>query len=384
MVILQKQAVIQPLFKPQYAIQECLDGLREVLESGWTGYGPTSFRFEKEWSSYVNAPHSLFLNSGTSALHIALRLADLPSRSHVLSSPLTFLAPNAVILHEGHIPVFVDINPDNLAMDEKDCLNKWDRYSAKAAIWIHYGGFVAPQFYSAVDNLKEKKVALIEDCAHAAGACYRDGTKVGSQGFSTACFSYGAVKNLPTFEAGMLCIASELAFQRARRLSYFGIQRDVHKRLTNAPICRWNYDVPELGWKYNGNDVAAAIGLVQLKYLDWENKRRAEIYHRYLKNLAQNLKIRFVMHSSHSSHYAVMIQVRNRKEVIQALQNNHISCGLHDSISMTQSVFSPFYQSGECPVFERVCEEMLSLPNHLLLQDEEIDSICEVIDRAAQ
>lgn len=384
MVVLQEPAVIQPLFRPQYATQECLDALREVLDSGWTGYGPASFRFEKEWSSYVNVPHSLFLNSATSALHIALRLVDLPPRSHVLASPLTFLAPNAVILHEGHIPVFVDINPDNLAIDEDDCLEKGENYSAKAAIWVHFGGFVAPQFYFVEKRLKEKGVALIEDCAHAVGASYNDGTKVGSRASSTACFSYGAVKNLPTFEAGMLCTSSESAFQRARRLGYFGINRDVHKRLTNAPLCRWHYDVPELGWKYNGNDVAAAIASVQLKYLDAENERRRQIYERYWNHLGRHPKIRFVGHSAGSSHYAVMIQVRNRSEVIEALQKNYISCGIYDSLSLTQSVFRPFYRPEECPVFEQVCASMLSLPTHLRLQDGEIDFICELIDQTVQ
>jgi dTDP-4-amino-4,6-dideoxygalactose transaminase len=175
------------LFQPKYEIEECLAAIREVLEEGWTGYGPVSLQFERQWCKAMGINHSLYVNSATSALHLALRVADLPPKSPIVSTPLTFVSPNAVILYENHIPIFADIDCNTLSIDKNDCLNKSELRSAKAVIWVHYAGSVSSDFYSMADILKRKQIPLIEDCAHAAGSLYRNGSYVGSQPGTISC-----------------------------------------------------------------------------------------------------------------------------------------------------------------------------------------------------
>ena len=372
------------LFKPQYEVEECLAALRQVLESGWTGYGPLSFQFEKNWSTYVGSSHSLYVNSATSALHIALRMCDLPAHSAVISTPLTFLAPNAVILYKNHIPIFADINEETLSIDAEDCLNKIEKYSVKAGIWVHYAGNVSADFYTAAKALQTQGIPLIEDCAHAAGAYYQDGSRVGSSPNTTSCFSYHSIKNLPTFDSGMLCTPSESIAKRARRLAYFGLDRDAHKRLADTTNCKWNYEVAELGWKYNGNDVAAAIANVQLNYLQRDNDYRRQLYERYHSHLGSCPNVQFLRHETGSSHHLMVVRVKNREEVMKAFQEKKIIFGTHQRIDDSPSVFSKFYRHGNCPIFERVSSELLCLPNHLKLSPQDVDIVCEILHRVAK
>ncbi len=302
----------------------------------------------------------------------------------MLSTPLTFLAPNAVILHEQHIPVFADIDEDTLCIDADDCLNKREHYSAKAGIWVHYAGSVSPDFYQVLDGFKQNGIALIEDCAHAAGARYRDGSPVGSLQDTIACFSYGSVKNLPTSDSGMLCTSSEALVKRARQLAYFGLNRDAYKRLVATAYCNWNYEVPELGWKYNGNDLAAAIASVQLRYLERDNQYRRQIYEWYRAQLGDCPHVQFHHHEAGSSHHLICVRVPNRDEVMEALQARKIIFGTHQTIDASPSVFSRFYRKGDCPVFERVSREFLCLPNHLNLTKEDVDLVCEVVGQMAR
>src|SRR5262249_14374015 len=99
------------LFHPKYRVDECLDALRAVLESGCTVPGPKCEAIEREWADSLRAPHALFLNSATAALHIAVRLLGLPPGSKIATTPITFVSTNAAILYEGHVPVFCDVDP---------------------------------------------------------------------------------------------------------------------------------------------------------------------------------------------------------------------------------------------------------------------------------
>src|SRR5277367_3311730 len=104
------------LFRPTYEVEECIEAIRKVLSSGWTGTGPQCKQFEEAWCQFTGARYAHFLSSATGALHIALRMLDLPKGSKVLTTPLTFVSTNAVILYENHEPVFVDINEEDFCL----------------------------------------------------------------------------------------------------------------------------------------------------------------------------------------------------------------------------------------------------------------------------
>lgn len=376
------------LFRPKYRVDECLKEIEKVLSSGWTGTGPQCKKFEDEWSEYTGAKYSLYLSSCTAALHIALRLLDLPKGAKVVTTPLTFVSTNAVILYENLIPVFADIDSTELSLDFRDVQNKIVREGASAVIWVHYGGRVHPGFCDFVDWATENGIQVIEDCAHAGGASYFDGTKVGSRCDTISCFSYQAVKNLPTCDSGMLCLSDEKKFNRARKLSWLGIDKDTFARTNSAQneIYKWQYDVPELGWKYNANDIVAAIARVQLRYLEQDNayRRRIDSWYNYYLDVFNNNKVKLMFHDECSSNHLVVIMVKNRDEVISALKANNVAPGVHYLPNMYFGPFKQFYKNGTCPNVERVSNEIISLPNHLDLTEKDIKFICEVIDVTAK
>jgi len=268
------------LFHPKYRVDECLAEIREVLESGWTGYGPKSAQFEKEFCNFLGVKQGVFLNSATAALHIALRLLDLPPQSRVATTPITFCSTNHVILYEGLTPVFCDVNPKTLCLSF-DSIKKAIEEGAKAVLWVHYGGYVSSDFYQLMDYIDTyaTHVKVIEDCAHAAGSFYFNKKRVGSWGGNLACFSFQAVKNLPSSDSGFL-VVPQLHLERAKRLAWLGIDKSTYARTSSQKgeeLYKWRYSISELGWKYNGNDIVAAVCLTQLKYLDADNAYRKQI-----------------------------------------------------------------------------------------------------------
>jgi len=373
------------LFTPKYEVDQCINEIRKVLESGWTGCGPACRKFEQEWSNYVQAKESLYLNSATSALHIAVHICDLPPKSPILTTALTFASTNAVILYENHFPVFVDINEDDFSLDSKDFLRKKEEFDAQAAIWVHYAGNVSPHFYQIQKNITPK-FSLIEDCAHAAGARYLNGDKVGSSQSTLSCFSYHSVKNLPTFDSGMLCSSFTEKMHRARKLSWLGIDKDTFSRTSSdaKELYKWRYDITELGWKYNGNDIAASIGLVQLQYLDRDNAYRHQLNTWYTENLINSPHIRMMNHQIGSSNHLMVIRVANRNEVLTALRDNGIAPGVHYLPNNEFPIFQKYYTKGSCPNLERISEELISLPNHLHLSKADVDRVCEVVCGSAR
>jgi dTDP-4-amino-4,6-dideoxygalactose transaminase len=366
------------LFRPRYEVDECLREIRTVLESGWTGQGPRCSDFEKAWRLYTGAAHSHFVNSATSALHIAVRLLDLPKGSVVATTPLTFVSSNAVILYENHVPLFCDCGED-MSLSFKSVREAIEKQGAKAVMWVHYGGNISEDFYELMDYVKGKGISVIEDCAHASGASYDDGTMVGSRQDTLSCWSFHAVKNLPIMDGGMLCTPTTEMDTRARKLSWMGIDKSTYARTAGSgnELYKWSYNVPELGWKYNGNDIAAAIGLVQLKYLDRDNAYRRLLYEWY----QDELKDAVLEHQRGSSHHLLAVLVPDREKVIAALKANGIAPGVHYLPNYEFPVFKNFSHSS-CERVEKFSGRLVSLPNHLNLTRQDVRDVCAVVKGA--
>lgn len=363
------------LFRPKYEVTECLAEIHKVLESGWTGQGSRCVEFEKAWCSYTGSAHAHFVSSGTAALHIAVRLLDLPPGSKVATTPLTFVSSNAVIRYEHCIPVFCDCGND-LSLSFASVKEAIENKGAKAVMWVHYGGNVSEDFYVLMEYVKGKNIPVIEDCAHASGARYADGTMVGSRKDSLSCWSYHAVKNLPIMDGGMLCVPTIEMDTRARRLSWLGIDKSTYARTAGSgnELYKWSYDISELGWKYNGNDIAAAIGLVQLRYLDRDNAYRRLLYEWY----CDELKDLVVKHWKGSSHHLLVAIVPDREKVIAALKANGIAPGVHYLLNHLFPIFSSFDHSA-CVKVACLSDKLVSLPSHLVLTRQDVRDICAVV-----
>jgi perosamine synthetase len=360
-----------PLFRPSIS-NEAIEAVTDVLRSGWLGLGPRTREFEEQFAAYIGAPHCVGLNSCTSAIHLALKILDLPKGSEVITTALTFVSTNHAILYEDLKPVFADIDPATGNLSVASVAEKiTDR--TRALLVVHYGGYPAD-----IDELYElarsRGIAVIEDCAHACGSTYKGG-RVGSHGDLHA-FSFHAVKNLPMGDGGALTVRKTDDDARLRRLRWLGIDKDTFRRTTNTTY-DWEYDVPEIGYKYHMNDIGAAIGLAQLRLLDEQNARRTAIAKAYRAQLAAVPGVTLPSESEDrtSSYHLFPILVDNRDALIHKLKEAGVGTGVHyrrnDDYSM--------YERADLPATEWFSSHVLSLPMHMCLSDEDVGFVTRTI-----
>lgn len=261
-----------PLFKVH--IPKSVDKpLLDVVHSGYIGQGPMVEEFENKLVKIVGNKNVVSLNSGTSALHLALRLAGVEKGDEVISTPMTCSATNEPVFSFGAKLIWADVFPENGLIDPSSVEKKITK-KTKAIICVDWGGSVCD-----LDKLmkiaKKHNVKLIEDAAHAFGSIYKN-KKVGSIADYT-CYSFQAIKHLTTGDGGLLTTLSKKDYDRAKLLRWFGIDREAKI----SGDSRIEVDIPEWGYKFHMNDIAATIGIEQLKYIDKilkKHKNNAEYY----------------------------------------------------------------------------------------------------------
>ncbi len=265
-----------PVFKPSFGDEE-LDQLRDSLASGWVGLGPKVAEFERRFARFIGVPFGVAVDSGTSALTLAMRLAGVSGRE-VITTPMTFVSTNHAILYNDGIPVFCDIEADTMNIDASK-IEALVTPQTRAIVVVHYGGY-ACDMDPIMDIAERHGLIVIEDCAHGTGGRYR-GRMLGSIG-DYACFSFHAVKNLTTGEGGLVTARTEPEMEQLKRLRWVGISKSTWDRSDGATHrYSWDYDVRELGFKCHMNDLAAGIGLAQLDKIGRLNSRRADIVRQY-------------------------------------------------------------------------------------------------------
>jgi perosamine synthetase len=360
-----------PLFRPSIS-EAAISSVADVLRSGWLGLGPRTREFETKFAEYVGAGYCVGLNSCTSAIHLALHVLDLKEGSEVITTPLTFVSTNHAILYEKLKPVFADIDRASGNLDPSSIASRIsDR--TRAIIVVHYGGYPA-DLDEIYDLARTHDIAVIEDCAHACGAVYR-GKRIGSHGDFHA-FSFHAVKNLPMGDGGALTIRSRDHDAHLRRLRWLGIDKDTFRRTTSTSY-DWDYDVPEVGFKYHMNDIEAAIGLAQLALLDDENARRARIASMYRSQLTGASDVTLPPESSDrtSSFHLFPVLVENRDGFLAKMNDAGIGIGVHYRRNDTY----PMYERADLPGAEWFSERVVSLPMHMCLSDENVDYVTSTI-----
>ncbi|HEC97486.1 MAG TPA: DegT/DnrJ/EryC1/StrS family aminotransferase [Nitrospirae bacterium] len=255
-------------------IEEVIDTLR----SGWITTGPKTREFEAEFAKYIGCKHAIAVNSCTAALHLALEAIGIKEGDEVITSPMTFAATAEVIRYFRAKPVFIDIDPVTMNIDAQEIerylstTNNRQSSLPKAIIPVHYTGY--PCDMDSIRRLAEKYgLRVIEDAAHALPA-YFNGRVIGSTGDIT-CFSFYATKNITTGEGGMVTTNNDEWAERMRIMSLHGISKDAWNRYSAEGS--WYYEVIAPGYKYNLTDIAASLGVVQLKKADRLWQRRTEI-----------------------------------------------------------------------------------------------------------
>lgn len=366
------------LFVPTFRVEECLAEIRECLEKGWTGLGFKTVQFEEEWKKYTGLPHAHFLNSATAGLHLAVKIlkdaGGWQEGDEVISTPLTFVSTNHAVAYEGLHVTFADVD-EYLCLDPEDVERKiTDR--TRAVIFVGIGGSTG-QFEKIVALCRRHGLKLILDAAHMTGT--RLNGRIPGAEADAVVYSYQAVKNLPTGDSGMICFADAGNDARCRQLTWLGINKDTYARSSEKGGYRWRYEVDQLGYKYHGNSIMAAIALVQLRYLEQDNAYRRQLAAWYDAGLAGIPGVTSIRppEGCESSRHLYIIRAPRRDELIIYLNSFGIYPGVHYRDNIEYSIYH--YAEGSCPNARRSSQEVLSLPMHLRLSHDEVQFICQKI-----
>ena len=358
-----------PLFFPKFRTEECLLEIRDCLENGWTGSGFKTLEFESKWKTYTGEHFALFLNSATSALQLAVesakRVFNWSEGDEVISTPLTFVSTNHVILQAGLVPIFADVD-ESLNLDPASILERLSK-KTKAIMFVGIGG--NPSNLLKISEIcQQHGLILILDAAHMSGT--RIGGKFASEYADVTCYSFQAVKNLPTGDSGMITTSDANIYKVAKSLSWLGIDKETYVRV-NSEGYSWKYDVKDVGYKHNGNSIMAALGIISLKYLEQDNAWRRALAETYKRELSDTEGIEFVSEEENvtSSQHLFQIKINRRDEVIESLRMSGISTGVH---YVTNTAY-PMYQhmKKQTPNASRLSDRVLSLPLFIDLTNKE-------------
>lgn len=361
------------VLKPKFRVTECMSEIKECLDAGWTGMGFKTVELENQWKQYTGLPNAHFLNSATVGLHLAVKIFrdkyGWEDGDEVITSPFTFVSTNHAITYENLKPCFADVD-GSLNLDPASVVSRINE-KTRAIIFVGLAGNTA-NLDAVIEIAREHRLVLILDAAHMAGS--RVGERHVGYGVDASVFSFQAVKNLPTADSGMVCFQKNEDDLKARELSWLGINKDTFSR-SNEGSYKWDYQVNEVGFKYHGNSIIAALGIVGLRYLDDDNKYRRALADRYMENL--NDKIDYIKHESDTtSRHIFQVVVENRDYVIDFLSQNNIYPGVH---YRQNSEYEPFKSSLILNNSTFFSERVLSLPLHLEIGLDDVDRICNFL-----
>lgn len=369
------------LFVPKFRKEEIFEQMSICIDKGWTGLGFKTVEIEEEWKNYTGLPHAHFLNSNTAGLHLAVKILKdsegWEEGDEIITTPLTFVSTNNVILHENLKPVFADV-------DEFLCLNPdsvIEKITSKtrAIIFVGIGGNTG-NLNRIIDICQQNNIRLILDAAHMAGTFIKRNDEefhVGKFADVTV-FSFQAVKNLPTADSGMICFNSEEYDSIARKLSWLGITKDTFTRTSDKGTYKWEYDLIDAGYKYNGNSIMASMALVALRYLEEDNQFRRDVSEKYESMLSVNGIETIKTHSDciKSSRHLFQIVVNNRNEFMELLNQNGIYPGVHYRDNTNYKIFET---DSVCENSKRYSDNLISLPLHLFLTEDDVDYVIQKV-----
>lgn len=346
----------------------------ETLYSGFVGQGKKVDLFESELSSKFELKNVVTLNSGTSALRLALALAGVGPNDEVITTPYTMVATNTAILEQYAVPVFADIQYDTCNIDPKDIEHRITE-KTKAIMCVHWGGY--PCDMDEITKIAKKhNLIVIEDAAHALNATYK-GKKIGTISDYTT-FSFQAIKQLTTVDGGMITVKDNKKYEEALRRRWFGIDRKNRGTdLSKDPIS----DITELGFKYHMNDVSAVIGLSQLPYFDENSEKRKNVAEKYRYGLGDIKEIRLLKCEPDRTpgNWMFAIHVDDRNEFIKHMLSKGIGVTVHNWRNDRYSIFGG--KRNDLPNLDKLDKTLVNLPIHHAITEEDVDFIISEIKK---
>jgi perosamine synthetase len=360
-----------PVARPAVADAE-LDRIREVFESRWLGQGKLSEQFESAISEQCGGRPALVVNTGTTAMHLALSALGIGPGDEVIVPSLTYVATAQAVTATGATVVLCDVNRDTMNVDVR-CLEAARTSHTKAVMPVHYRGLPA-EIGPILDWASDHGIRVVEDAAHAFGSLYEDGTPVGARGDVT-CFSFDPIKNVTTGEGGALVFEHQEERDRGARMRALGIDTDTWSRTEfKRP---WEYDVVDDGFRYHMPNFCAAIGLAQLERFHTFRERKQAVLARYQAEFANNPHLEIPeMPVERCFPFLALVLVDERDRFMAHMKERGVGTGVH---YIPAHRFSRFADAAadDLPVSDWLGDRICSLP---LMNDQTEEETAQVIE----
>jgi len=376
----------------QYITDEDIQVVVDTLKSDYLTQGPKIAEFEKDFANYCGCKYACVVSNGTAALHLCAMALGIKPGDKVITTPITFVASANGFRYCGAEIVFCDIHPDTYLMDLdklEEILKASPKGTYKAVVPVDFAGYPVD-----VERMRaladEYNFAIVEDACHAPGGALIDskGVKnmVGNGHYADlTVFSFHPVKHIATGEGGAITTNNKELFDKVNLYRTHGITKDPGLLQENHG--GWYYEMQELGYNYRITEFQAALGINQLKRLDWSIERRNEIAKKYDEAFADAsictpFRADNILHAFH----LYIIQVENRKALYDYLRENKI----FSQVLYIPAHTMPYYRSlgwkeGDCPIAEDYYTKCLALPMFPSLTSEEqnwvIDKVKEFVSK---
>ncbi|KAF5425198.1 dTDP-4-amino-4,6-dideoxygalactose transaminase [Candidatus Methanomarinus sp.] len=361
----------------QWIDEDDIEAVVKVLRSDWITTGPKIEEFENTLCRYIGCKYAVTVNSGTSALDIAVQSLDIPKGSEVITTPFTFVATSNAIIYNSHKPVFVDICSDTFNIDPEEIRKKITK-NTRVIIYVDYAG--QPCDIKVIREIADEfDLYLIEDASHAIGAEYEH-KKVGNFADLTI-FSFHPVKHITTGEGGAVVTGDKELYERLLLLRNHGIDKDAQDRY--GPDASWAYDMVYLGRNYRITDFQAALGVSQLKKLDGFIEKRSELTLMYDELLSDVDAVRLPVVRGNVKHawhlYTVLLDGSiNRDEFFKYMRAANIGVNVHYIPVYRHSYYVANFgfDLKEFPVAEEVFRRIITLPLYPNMNTDNMFYVC--------
>lgn len=353
------------LSKSVIGIEE-INAVTKVLEKEYLGMGENVKEFEDLLTSYFNTP-AVCVNTGTSAIHLALQAIGLGYGDEVLVQSLTYVATYQAISATGAKAISCEVNPNTLTIDLEDAKSKITP-KTKAILPVHYGGG-AGNLDGLYKFAKEYNLRVIEDAAHAFGSEYKN-QLIGSFG-DICCFSFDGIKNITSGEGGAVLTKDDVVLEKIKDARLLGVQKDTDNRYAGKRS--WEFDVEYQGWRFHMSNIMAAIGVEQFKKFPFFKQRRQALAKLYQTQFADFANIKILDHNYEDivPHiFTIQVDANKRDKLKHILDKETIQTGFH---YYPNHLLTKFREKGlTLPFTEELHKTLVTLPLHPDLRDEDV------------